>query len=219
MNLVGATLVDLSHLYALSLRQTILVMLVANSVGYLLGALSAALLLTTSVGQRLLNRQLLLAGVSSLIAATSLLVPHYGGPWTLCTAMLLNGVGGGAWDAAHTACLVDMWPEVAANGPVLQANQFFYSVGCTLSPLLASGFIFGEAQEYLLTVPVVPLPVVVSGGSGSTSGGEILSASLQFRQKNETVTRILLTQGVRQRHLAIPFAVNGMLQFVGKALI
>lgn len=180
-------------------------MLVANSVGYLLGALSAALVLTTSLGQRLLNRQLLLAAFSSLIAVTSLFVPHYFHTWVLCGAMLLNGMGGGAWDAAHTAFLVDMWPEVGENGPVLQANQFFYSVGCTISPLLASGFIFGEAKEYLLPVP---FPVI------SSNSGEILGANLEI-SKNETVTRIL-TQDVRQRHLAVPFAVNGVLQFVGE---
>ena len=149
VNLVGVTLVDLTRLYSFTVRQAILAILVSNALGYLLGALTSALVLHT--WNRIFNRQLLLSGVSALIAITSLLTPHLSSTsWTFITgAMFLNGMGGGAWDACHTAFLVDMWPEVGANGPVLQANQFFYSAGATVSPLLASSFIFGELNEVL----------------------------------------------------------------------
>ena len=146
---MGVTLVDLTRLYSFTVRQAILAILVSNALGYLLGALTSALVLHT--WNRIFNRQLLLSGVSALIAITSLLTPHLPSTsWTFITgAMFLNGMGGGAWDACHTAFLVDMWPEVGANGPVLQANQFFYSAGATVSPLLASSFIFGELNEIL----------------------------------------------------------------------
>ncbi len=185
---MGVTLVDLTRLYSFTVRQAILAILVSNALGYLLGALTSALVLHT--WNRIFNRQILLSGVSALIAVTSLLTPHLPSSsstsWAFITgAMFLNGMGGGAWDACHTAFLVDMWPEVGANGPILQANQFFYSAGATVSPLLASSFIFGELNE-------------------------ILSVD-----KNVFVK---LTPELRQKFLSVPFAVNGAVQFVGKFL-
>lgn len=136
MNLIGATLVDIGFVYGVSL-DVISQLLIANNVGYMFGALAGYLYLW-------LNRQLMLTIFSALIAVTSLLIPHYGYLAITFVALTVNGLGGGAWDSSNTAWLVDMWPR--GNGPVLQANQFLYGVGTTASPLLASSFIFGEAE-------------------------------------------------------------------------
>ena len=111
------------------------------------------------------------------IALTSLLMPHYPHIWMAFIGMTLNGAGGGAWDAS--SWLVELWPT--GNAPLLQANQFLYGVGTTVSPLVASKFIFGEANF-----------------TGSEDG------------------KMLLTQDLRRRYLAIPYAINGVAQFIGE---
>lgn len=136
-NLLGSTLVDLRFIFGVSLN-SIAYLPVATGVGYLLGSLS-------SYTYKYLNRQLMLIGFILLMAVTIAGVPHYGGLEVALPALVLYGIGSGAWDSATSIWLVDMWP--VGNSAVLQGSQFLYGVGAIVAPFLVSPFVYGDVAN------------------------------------------------------------------------
>ena len=133
--MVGATLVDLRFIYSVSLN-VVSYFPVATGIGYLIGSLASYL-------YRHFNRQLMLILFVMLMAVTITFLPHYGLFYIALPALVLNGIGSGAWDSATSIWLVDMWP--IGNSPILQGSQFMYGVGSIVAPILVSNFVYGEA--------------------------------------------------------------------------
>ena len=69
--------------------------MLANHIGYTVGALSGNL-------YRWLNRQVMMIIFTMFIALSTYMMPFYGAVWGIFVAIVLNGVGCGAWDAAHS---------------------------------------------------------------------------------------------------------------------
>ena len=122
-------------------------MVVANNIGYTSGALAGYI-------YKWVNRQLMLIIFTLFISLTTLVLPHYGSTLWIFVAISINGIGCGAWDAANSVWLVDMWPVGATA--VLQAAQFMYGAGITLAPILASNFVYGDQN---VTIDGDPLTV------------------------------------------------------------
>ena len=78
------------------------------------------------------------------MAVTIALLPYYGTFYLAVSALVMNGIGSGAWDSASSFWLVEMWP--VGNAPILQGSQFMYGLGSIVSPILASPFVYGEAN-------------------------------------------------------------------------
>lgn len=134
--MVGATLVDLRFIFSVSLN-VIAYMPVAMGVGYLIGSLASYL-------YRYFNRQLMLIFFVLLMAGSIAFLPYYGSLLFALAALVLNGIGSGAWDSATSIWLVDMWP--IGNSAILQGSQFMYGLGSIVAPMLVSPFVYGEAN-------------------------------------------------------------------------
>lgn len=134
VNILGATLVDLRFIFGVEI-DVISYIPVCVAVGYLLGALAGWL-------YKWLNRQLMLGLFILLMAGTVAVLPHYGTLALAFPALVLNGIGGGAWDSASGFWAVEMWP--VGNDAMLQLVQFMYGAGSVVAPLLAAPFVYGE---------------------------------------------------------------------------
>jgi len=83
VNIIGATLVDISFIYSVPLN-TVSQMVVANNIGYTAGALAGYL-------YKWLNRQVMLVIFSLFISLTTFVVPHYQWVWLIFVAITING--------------------------------------------------------------------------------------------------------------------------------
>ena len=137
---------------------------------------------------RWINRQLLLSFSVLLQALLLFFLPFYGHYWLAFAMVLLSNAGCGVWDSATSLWIVELWP--VRNSAVLQINQFAFGLGTIVAPLIAAPFVHGTATE------LMRLRVSESG-----------------EERNETVP---LTVDERIGLLAIPFAITGVVQAVGK---
>ena len=110
---------------------------VATGLGYLIGSLASY-----TYGR--LNRQLMLIAFVLLMAVTMALLPRYGHLGLALPALVLSGIGSGAWDAATSIWLVELWP--VGNSAVLQGSQFAWGAGSIVAPMMVSPFVYGDAN-------------------------------------------------------------------------
>lgn len=113
------------------------------------GLLTSCFFWFDSVGwlYKWLNRQLTLIVFISIHAITIALVPFLGAVWALYVNMVVNGIGGGAWDSSNSIWMVEMWPK--SNAFLLQTTQFAYGLGTTVGPLFTSLFVYGDTNATL----------------------------------------------------------------------
>lgn len=185
--MVGATLVDLRHIYNVSLN-VVSNLPVACGIGYLIGSLGmisflwshtnghvSLISLLASYLYKHVNRQLMLIFFVLMMAVAMACIPHYGEFSLAFPMLILMGIGSGAWDSATSIWLVDMWP--IGNSPVLQGSQFMFGLGSIGAPILVSPFVYGDAN---------------------------------VTHDNQT-----LTVDDRIKALSYPFAVAGVIQIIG----
>ena len=100
-----------------------------------------------------IDRHLTLIVLTLLMAVTSVFIPHCQTVSIANLVLLLNGIGGGAWDSSNTILLVDLWPDATAS--ILQVNQFMMSLGMTLT----GGFV----QSLTHSENSISLPFITNG--------------------------------------------------------
>ena len=107
----------------------------ANSVGYLLGAMIGWL-------YKWLPRQPVLVIMVALMGATTMATAHYPSFALAIASLLVNGIASGAWDTSSGFWIVELFPT--GNAALLQLQQALYGFGSVAAPLLAAPFVKGE---------------------------------------------------------------------------
>lgn len=107
----------------------------ANSVGYLLGAMIGWL-------YKWLPRQPVLVAMVALMGATTMATAHYPSFALAIGSLLVNGIASGAWDTSSGFWIVELFPT--GNAALLQLQQALYGFGSVAAPLLAAPFVKGE---------------------------------------------------------------------------
>lgn len=174
------TMVDMKYIFDTSMKN-ISVSNTFGSIGYLCGSLFGFL-------YKRLNRQITLIALLLAISVAVALMPFAPNLMLLYLCSLVTMMGGGAWNAANSVWLIELWQR--SSPPVLQFSQFMYGMGCILAPLLVKPYLTGE----------IPSNSTVNPNSTTTL------SSITTTDINKSVDRRAL--------LKKPFIIDGSIQII-----
>ena len=174
------TMVDMKYIFDTSMKNVSLSN-TFGSIGYLCGSLFGFL-------YKRLNRQMTLIVLLLAISVAIALMPFAPNLWLLYLCSFVTMLGGGAWNAANSVWLIELWQR--SSPAVLQFSQFMYGMGCILAPLLVKHYLTGELSPNSTVTP-----------NSTTTLSPITTTDI-----NESVDRRTL--------LKTPFIIDGSIQSI-----
>ena len=132
------------------------------------------------------NRQIIVVFLLAASSTCLFVFPHVNSLGLFFALAGIMGIGGGGFDTAQVAWIIDIWRHEA--GPFILSQHFAYAVGTLVPPLLFAPFLTGD-------LPTTPEP------ESATEGAAVSSST------DQSTTSALAPSA----ELFIPFTVSGCL--------
>ncbi|CAG7717547.1 unnamed protein product [Allacma fusca] len=165
-NLLSPLLVEMKNKYETTIDEISNVFIVVL-LAYLSGALTCGILFNY------FNRQLMVVGLSCIMATGVFSIPHVPTETLFFVIAGVIGFTAGGFDTSQTVWMLEMWRGEA--GVYIQAQFFFYALGSTVAPLLLKPFLLEESKDKNITLETsfpdsfpTTMPSSVSNSTGES---------------------------------------------------
>ncbi|CAG7822422.1 unnamed protein product [Allacma fusca] len=142
MSFLNPTMLDFSSKLQEDV-DTVSIAFTVLTAAYLFGALFSGIALNY------IPRQLCVMMLLTFMAVPLFIFPYVESVMMLYVLTFIMGFGGGGFDTAQVAWIIDIWRHEA--GPFILTQHFSYSVGTLIPPLIQGPYLTEEVKEYNCT--------------------------------------------------------------------